>query len=79
MTGNVNSFQMNSAFVELIFISINAISFDEDIEEKMKRDMELDAFENTEKPIYPMAGEDLFDFLLKQRDADANVAILGAV
>ena len=37
--------------------------------------MELDAFENAEKPIYPNVGEDLLDFLLKQSDANANVTI----
>ena len=42
---------------------------------KMKGDIKLDAFENTKKPIYPKAGEDLLDFLLMQRDADTNVAI----
>ena len=75
MTVDINPFEMNSAFVEPIFMSINAVGFDENAEEKMKGDMELDAFENTEKPIYPKAREDLLDFLLKQRDADANVAI----
>ena len=37
--------------------------------------MVLDAFENTEEPIYPKVGEDLLDFLSKQRDANANVTI----
>ena len=75
MTVDVNPFEMNFAFVESIFMSINAVGFDENAEEKMKEDMELDAFKNTEKPIYPKPKEDLLDFLLKQRDADANVAI----
>ena len=75
MTINVNLFEMNFAFVELVFMSINVVSFDEDTEEKMKEDMKLDAFENTEKPIYPKAREDLLNFLLKQRDANANVTI----
>ena len=75
MTVDVNLFKMNSAFVEPIFISINAIGFDENTEEKIKEEMKLDAFENMEKPIYPKAREDLVDFFLKQRDADANVAI----
>ena len=37
--------------------------------------MELDLFENMEKPIYPKATEDLLDFMLKQRDVNANVTI----
>ena len=37
--------------------------------------MELDAFENAEKLIYPKVGEDLLDFLLKQSNANANVTI----
>ena len=37
--------------------------------------MELDLFENMEKPIYPKAREDLLDFMLKQRDVNANVTI----
>ena len=41
----------------------------------MKEDMDLDLFKNFEKPIYPKAGEDLLDFLLKQRGATANVTI----
>ena len=66
---------MNSAFAEPMFMSINTMGFDEKAEEKMKEDMELDAFERMKKPIYPKVGEDLLDFLLKQRDTDANVAI----
>ena len=75
MTVNVNPFQMNSAFVELVFMSINAVCFDQNTKEKMKEEMELNAFENMEKPIYPKVGEDLLDFLLKHRDDNANVAI----
>ena len=41
----------------------------------MKDDMVLDTFENMEKPIYPKAGEDFLYFLLKQKDASANVTI----
>ena len=75
MTVDVNLFEMNLAFAEPMFMLINTIGFDEKEKEKMKKDMEVDAFESTEKPIYPKAGEDLLDFLLKQRDADINVAI----
>ena len=65
MIVNVNPFEMNFTLVEPVFMSFNAVGFNEDLEEKMKGDMELDAFENTEMPIYPKAKEDLFDFLLK--------------
>ena len=65
MTVDINLFEMNSAFVEPVHLSINAIGLEEDAEDKMKEAMELDAFENAEKPIYPKAGEDLLDFLLK--------------
>ena len=41
MTVNVNLFEMNSAFVEPVFMSINAMGFDEKAKEKMKGDMEL--------------------------------------
>ena len=75
MTVDINPLEMNSAFVEPIFMSINAVGFDENAKEKMKEDMELDAFENMEKLKYPKVREDLLDFLLKQRDANANVAI----
>ena len=37
--------------------------------------MSLDLFENTERPIYPKLKEDLLDFLHKQRDGNANVAM----
>ena len=76
MTVNVNPFKMNSTFVEPVFMSINAIGLEENMEkEKVKEDMELDLFENVEKPIHPKSGVDLLDFLLKQRDADANVTM----
>ena len=75
MTVDVNPFEMNSAFVKPVHMSINVVGFEEDAEEKMKEDMVLDAFDNTEKPIYPQARVDLLDFLLKQRDANANVTI----
>ena len=76
MTVNVNPFEMNSTFVEFVFMSINAIGLEENMEEeKVKEDMELDLFENVEKPIYPKASEDLLDFLLKQRYANANVTM----
>lgn len=75
MTVDVSPFEMNSAFVKLVFMSINNVGFEEDAEEKMKEDMALDAFESTEKPIYPKAREDSLDFLLKQRDANSNVTI----
>ena len=75
MTFDVNPFEMNSPFVEPVFMLINAVGFEEDVEEKMKEDMVLDVFENIEKPIYPKVGEDLLDFLLKQRNANANVTI----
>ena len=73
MTVDVNPFEMNSAYVEPVHLSINVAGIE--AEEEAKEAMELDAFENMEKPIYPKAGEDLLDFLLKQRDAGANVAI----
>ena len=66
MTVDVNPFKMNSTFVQPIFVSINVVGFEEDAEEKMKEDMVLNTFENTEKPIYPKAGVDLLNFLLKQ-------------
>ena len=75
MTVDVNPFEIDSTFVKLVFMSINAMGFDEDVEEKMKEDMKPNAFENTEKPIYPKAREDLLNFLLKQRDTNANVTI----
>ena len=75
MIVDVNLFEMNSAFVKPIFMSVNVVGFDEDAEEKIKRDIELGAFENMKKPIHPKVGEDLLDFLLKQSDANANVAI----
>ena len=56
MTVDVNPFEMNSAFVEPIFMSVNAVSFDENVEEKVKEDMELDLFENEGKSIYPKLG-----------------------
>ena len=75
MTVDINPFEMNSAFVEPVHLSINAVGLEEDTEDKMKEAMELDAFENVEKLIYPKVREDLLDSLLKQRDADANVTI----
>ena len=75
MTVDINPFEMNSAFVEPVHLSINAVGLKEDTKDKIKEAMELDTFENTEKPIYPKVGEDLLDLLLKQRDADANVTI----
>ena len=75
MTIDISSFEMYSAFVELVHLLINAVGLKEEMEDKIKEAMELDAFENTEKLIYPKGGEDLLDFLLKQRDADANVTI----
>ncbi|MED6225064.1 hypothetical protein PIB30_090219 [Stylosanthes scabra] len=35
---------------------------------------DLDMFE-AERPIYPKAGEDLLDFLLRQREGEGNVAV----
>ena len=75
MTVNVNSFKMNTALVELVFMEINTMGFDEDAEKKMKEDMNLDAFENIEEPIQPKAGKDLLDFSLKHRNSNANVTI----
>ena len=51
MTVDVNPFEMNFTFVEPIFMSINAVDFEEGAEEKVKEDMVLDEFESTEKPI----------------------------
>ena len=48
MTIDVNIFEMNSTFVEPIFMLINVVGFNENIEEKVKEDMELDVFENVE-------------------------------
>ena len=48
MTIDVNPFEMNSTFVEPIFMLINVVGFNENIEEKVKEDMELDVFENVE-------------------------------
>ena len=77
MTIDVNPFEMNYAFMEPIIMLINDVGLDENEEgeKKMKEDMELDLFENIEKLIYPKVREDLLDFLLKQRDANANVTI----
>ena len=66
MTVDVNPFEMNSSFVELVFMSINTMGFDENMEEeKVKEDMELDLFESVDKLIYLKAGEDSLDLLLK--------------
>ena len=76
MTVDVNPFEMNSSFVELVFMSINTMGFDENMEEeKVKEDMELDLFESVDKLIYLKAGEDSLDLLLKQKDVNANVTI----
>ena len=37
-------------------------------------DMDLEQFEVVEKPIFPKVGEDLLDFLLKQKESGENVA-----
>ena len=66
---------MNSAFVKLILMSINAIDLSENEKEKrQKKTWNLISLK-IEKPIYPKASEDLLNFLLKQRDANANVTI----
>lgn len=46
MTIDVNPFEMNFAFVKLVFMSINAMGLDKnEREEKIKEDMKLDLFE----------------------------------
>ena len=75
MTVDINPFELNFAFVEVVFMSINVVALDENVEEKVKEDMELDVFKNVEKSIYPKVGEDLLDFLLRQGDANATVTI----
>ena len=51
------------------------MGFDENVEDKVKEDMELDVIEIVENSIYPKLGEDLLIFLLRQGDANATVTI----
>ena len=63
MTVDVNPFKMNSTFVEPVFMSINAVGFDEDAKKKMKKDMKLNAFKNTERPTHPKAARFLVEIM----------------
>ena len=56
--------------IDMVSIDRNKVD-----EQKFADDMEVDLLKNREKPIYLKAGEDPLDFLLKQRDAKANVTI----
>lgn len=66
MSVDKDPFPMNSAYVKPDLMPINVVGFTEVDDKKIQDQMDLDMFENIEKPIFPKSGEDLLDFLLKQ-------------
>ena len=77
MKVDTKPFDVNSNYVEPVTLPIGMVGLDShDIDERqLQDDMSLDLVESTERSIYPKPREDLLDFLLKQGDGNANVAM----
>ena len=68
MKVDVDPFKLSSNYAEPVSLSVNMVGVKKEQmgeNDKIIIDMDLDMFEAIEKPIFPKAGEDLLDLLLK--------------
>ena len=78
MKVDIDPFELSLNYVQPVSLSVNMVRVEKEQmgeNDKMMIDMDLDMFEDIEKPIFPKAGEDLLDFLLKQKESGENVAL----
>ena len=77
MKVDIESFEVDFNYVEPVSLPINMVGVNEqEVNERKPQDnTSLDLFKSTEKPIYPKPGENLSDFVLKQRDKSVNIAM----
>ena len=77
MKVDVDPYELSSNYAEPVSLLVNMVGVKKEQmgeNDKVIIDLDLDMFEAVEKPIFPKAGEDLLDFLLKQEFGE-NVAL----
>ena len=54
---------------------VNMINIDQNHGPDFDIEYTMSVFESEKKPIYPQAGKDLFEFLLRQKDQGGDVSL----
>ena len=77
MKFDIEPIDVDSNYIELVSLPINMVGVNEQEVDtrKLQDNTSLDFSESTKKPIYPKLGEELLDFLFKQKHENANVVM----
>ena len=79
MKVDANPFEVSSSFAEPALISTNVaeirINPSSESRQRWADEVKIDHFEAVEKPIFPIAGESLIEFLSRQCNAKGDVSL----